>query len=129
MKIISWVCRIVVAVIFFQVLFFKFTGAEDSKDIFTTLMGAESEAFGRIGSGIAELIAAIFILVPRTVSIGSLFSLGVISGAIISHLTKLGIVVKDDGGGLFVLAVVVFVLSGVVLFLHRHELPLIGDSQ
>ena len=129
MKIISWVCRIVVAVIFFQVLFFKFTGAEDSKDIFTTLMGAESEAFGRIGSGIAELIAAIFILVPRTVSIGSLFSLGVISGAIISHLTKLGIVVKDDGGGLFALAVVVFVLSGVVLFLHRHELPLIGDSQ
>jgi len=129
MKIISWVCRIVVAVIFFQVLFFKFTGAEDSKDIFTTLMGAESEAFGRIGSGIAELIAAILILVPRTVSIGSLFSLGVISGAIISHLTKLGIVVKDDGGGLFALAVVVFVLSAVVLFLHRHELPLIGDSQ
>jgi len=129
MKIISWVCRIVVAVIFFQVLFFKFTGAEDSKDIFTTLMGAESEAFGRIGSGIAELIAAILILVPRTVSIGSLFSLGVISGAIISHLTKLGIVVKDDGGGLFALAVVVFVLSAVVLFLHRHELPRIGDSQ
>lgn len=129
MKIISWVCRIVVAVIFFQVLFFKFTGAEDSKDIFTTLMGAESEAFGRIGSGIAELIAAILILAPRTVSIGSLFSLGMISGAIISHLTKLGIVVKDDGGGLFALAVVVFVLSAVVLFLHRHELPLIGDSQ
>jgi len=129
MKIISWVCRIVVAVILFQVLFFKFTGAEDSKDIFTTLMGAESEAFGRIGSGIAELIAAILILAPRTVSIGSLFSLGVISGAIISHLTKLGIVVKDDGGGLFALAVVVFVLSAVVLFLHRHELPLIGDSQ
>ena len=128
-KIISWICRIVVAVIFLQTLFlFKFPGAEESKYIFTQLMGAEYEAFGRIGSGIAELIASILILLPRTVPYGAILSIGVIAGAIFSHLTKLGIVVMDDGGTLFGLAVLVLVLSAVVLFLHRRELPIIGEA-
>ncbi len=128
LKVISWICRIVVALLFFQTLFFKFTGAEESKYIFTQLMGAENEAFGRIGSGIVELIAAILILVPRTVAIGAVLSLGVISGAIMSHITQLGIVVKDDGGTLFILAITIFVLSLVTLFIHRKELPIIGDK-
>ena len=128
LKIISWICRIVVAFLFVQTLFFKFTGAEESKYIFTQLMGAENEAFGRIGSGAFELIAAILILVPRTAAIGAILSLGLISGAILSHLTQLGIVVNDDGGTLFILAVIIFVLSLVTLFIHRKELPIIGDK-
>lgn len=122
----SWVCRIVVAVILLQPLFFKFTGAEESKYIFTKLMGAEFEAVGRIGSGAVELVAAILLLIPGTGWLGALIALGTISGAIFSHLTKLGIVVKDDGGLLFALAVVVFVLSAVVLFIHRGDLPILG---
>jgi putative oxidoreductase len=122
----SWVCRIVVAVILLQTLFFKFTGAEESKYIFTKLMGAEFEAVGRIGSGAVELVAAILLLIPGTGWLGALIALGTISGAIFSHLTKLGIVVKDDGGLLFALAVVVFVLSAVVLFIHRGDLPILG---
>jgi putative oxidoreductase len=122
----SWVCRIVVAVILLQTLFFKFTGAEESKYIFTKLMGAEFEAVGRIGSGTVELVAAILLLIPGTGWLGALIALGTISGAIFSHLTKLGIVVKDDGGLLFALAVVVFVLSAVVLFIHRGDLPILG---
>lgn len=128
LKVISWICRIVVALIFLQTLFFKFTGAEESKYIFTTLMGAENEAIGRIGSGVAELIATILILVPGTVAIGAILSLGVISGAIMSHLTQLGIVVQDDGGTLFILAVTIFVLSLVVLIIHRKELPIVGEK-
>ena len=127
-NIVSWICRVIIAIIFLQTLFFKFTGAEESKYIFTKLMGAEYEAFGRIGSGVAELIASILILIPRTAAIGAVVSLGVISGAIFSHLTQLGIVVADDGGTLFGLAIVIFVLSLVVLFLHRRELPIIGDA-
>lgn len=127
-KIISWICRIIVAGIFLQTLFFKFSGAEESKYIFTKLMGAEYEAFGRIGSGVAELISAILILFPKTVPIGALLSLGVISGAIFSHLTQLGIVVQNDGGTLFILAMAIFVLSLVVLFIHRKELPIIGSK-
>jgi hypothetical protein len=126
LKILSWICRLVVAVILFQTLFFKFTGAEESKYIFSTVLSPELEAFGRVGSGIVELIAVILLLMPRTVWLGAILSLGTISGAIFSHLTKLGIEVKGDGGLLFGLAVTVFVFSLVVLFLHRSQLPVIG---
>ena len=126
--IVSWICRIVIAIILLQTLFFKFTGAEESKYIFTTLMGSEYEAYGRIGSGIVELVAAILILFPSTVWLGALLALGTISGAIFSHLTKLGIVVKDDGGLLFGLAVTVFVLSGILLLIHRRQLPVLGHA-
>ena len=125
-KIISWICRIAVAVILFQTLFFKFTGAEESKYIFSTLMGPELEAYGRIGSGVVELFAVILLLIPSKAWLGAVIALGTISGAILSHLTMLGIVVKDDGGLLFGLAVTVFVLSAVVLLIHRRELPVVG---
>ena len=127
LKIFGWVCRGVVAVILFQTLFFKFSGAEESKYIFSTVLSPELEAFGRIGSGIVELVAVVLMLLPRTVWIGALLSLGTISGAIFSHLTKLGIEVQGDGGLLFGLAVTVFLLSATVLFIHRSDVPVIGQ--
>ncbi|MBI5862988.1 MAG: DoxX family protein [Planctomycetes bacterium] len=114
----SWALQIVAAAILCQTLFFKFTGAEESVYIFATL---GMEPWGRIGSGLAELIASVLLLVPRTVPIGALLSLGVISGAILSHLTRLGIVVKDDGGLLFALALVVFAGSVIVLVIRRGQ--------
>jgi uncharacterized membrane protein YphA (DoxX/SURF4 family) len=125
---ISWTARIIIAVILLQTLFFKFTGAEESKYIFTTLMGAEFEAVGRIGSGVVELVAAILLLIPSKAWLGSVVALGTISGAIFSHLTMLGIEVKGDGGLLFGLAVTVFVLSALVLLIHRRELPIVGHA-
>lgn len=125
--VVSWVCRIVVAIILFQTLFFKFTGAEESKYIFSTLMGPELEAYGRIGSGVVELIAVILLLIPGTAWLGALLALGTITGAIMSHLTMLGIVVKDDGGLLFILAATVFVLSAVTLLIHRRDIPVLGS--
>ena len=125
---ISWAARIIVAVILLQTLFFKFTGAEESRYIFTTLMGAEFEAVGRIGSGVVELVAAILLLIPSKAWLGSVIALGTISGAIFSHLTMLGIEVKGDGGLLFGLAVTVFVLSAVVILIHRRELPILGQA-
>lgn len=116
---LSWLLQIATAAILAQTLFFKFTAAEESVYIFKAL---GLEPWGRIGSGIAELIACVLLLVPRTVSFGALLSLGIISGAIVSHLTKLGIVVKDDGGLLFALALVVFVCSLGVLWIRRNEL-------
>jgi uncharacterized membrane protein YphA (DoxX/SURF4 family) len=124
---ISWICRVAVAVILLQTLFFKFTGAEESKYIFSTLMGPEFEAVGRIGSGVVELVAAILLLLPFTVSVGAFLSLGTISGALLSHLAFLGIEVKGDGGLLFGLAITVFVLSSVLLLIHRRELPVVGQ--
>lgn len=120
---IDWICRLAAAAILLQTLFFKFTAAPESVYIFSTL---GLEPWGRIGSGIAELIASVLLLVPATTVLGALLSLGVISGAIVSHLTVLGIVVMNDGGELFVLALVVFACSAVVLALHWPELPVIG---
>lgn len=126
--IVSWVCRVIVAIILVQTLFFKFTGAEESKFIFATLMGAENEAVGRIGSGLVELVAVFLLLIPATAWLGAIIAFGTISGAIFSHLTKLGIEVKGDGGLLFSLAIIVFILSGLVLLIHRKDLPFIAQT-
>jgi hypothetical protein len=120
--VISWTLQILVAVILFQTLFFKFTGAEESVYIFTTL-GAEP--WGRIGSGVAELIAVVLLLYPPTAVFGALLSTGIITGALLSH-TKLGLVVNDDGGLLFALAVVVFVASVSIVVIRRAEVPLVA---
>ena len=120
---LSWSLQLIAAVILFQTLFFKFTAAEESVYIFTTL---GIEPWGRVASGMAELLAVVLLLIPRTVTLGALLSLGVISGALVSHLTKLGIVVKDDGGLLFALAVTVFVCSLLVLILRRQQIPLVS---
>jgi NADH dehydrogenase len=122
-KLTSWALQILVALILFQTLFFKFTGAEESKYIFSTL---GLEPHGRIGSGIAELIAVILLLIPATVTLGAILSVGVIIGAIFSHLTKLGIVVKDDAGLLFALAVIVLLGSLGILCIRRRQVPLVG---
>ena len=119
MAIFTWALRIAAALIMLQTLYFKFTGAEESIYIFSTL---GIEPYGRIGSGIAELIASILILIPATTGFGALIALGVMSGAILSHLTKLGIVVKDDGGQLFIYAVIVFISSAILLYIYRNQL-------
>jgi putative oxidoreductase len=127
MKIISWILRLIVAIILFQTFFFKFTGAEESKYIFSTVLSPELEAYGRIGSGLVELIAVVLLLLPKTVWLGGFLSLGTISGAIMSHLTKLGIEIRGDGGLLFALAVTVFLGSALILLIHRREVPVIGQ--
>jgi hypothetical protein len=121
--IVSWTLQLVVAGILFQTLFFKFTGAEESVYIFSTL---GIEPWGRIASGVAELLVVVLILTPPTVALGALLGLGVISGALVSH-TRLGLVVRDDGGLLFGLAVIVFLASAAIVYLRRAELPLVGE--
>jgi len=123
-RVVSWLCRIAAAVILLQTLFFKFTGAPESIYIFTKV---GMEPWGRYGSGVAELIASLLLLLPRFTWAGALLALGVMGGAIFSHLTVLGIVVQNDGGLLFGLALAVAVCSLVVLFLHRGQIPFIAQ--
>ncbi len=133
----SWACRIVAAIILLQTLFFKFTAAPESVYIFTKL-GAfihtyvpfasigGVEVSGRIGSGIMELIAAVLLLTPRFVWAGAILAMAATGGAIVSHLTFLGIEVQGDKGLLFLLAIAVIVTSAISLFLHRMQIPLLG---
>jgi putative oxidoreductase len=125
LSILSWILRIVAAVILLQTLFFKFTAAPESVYIFTKV---HAEPWGRIGSGVIELIAAILLLMPHYTWLGSLLTLATATGAILSHLTLLGIEVQGDKGLLFGLAITIFVSSVVNLYLHRTEIPVLGGK-
>lgn len=121
--IFTWVLRLVAAGIFLQTLYFKFTAAPESVYIFETV---GMEPWGRYGSGVAELIAAILLLIPHTVWMGAALGIGVLAGAIFFHLTKLGIEVQGDGGLLFGLALAAFVCCAILLWLNRSMIPWIG---
>ena len=127
LSITSWILQLIAAVILFQTLFFKFTGAKESIYIFSTV---GMEPWGRIGSGVVELIASILLVIPATVTVGAVIALVTISGAIFFHLTKLGIALPavNDRGELFTLAVVVFLVSLAILFIRRTEIPIIGNQ-
>jgi len=120
-----FVLRIIIAIILFQTLRFKFTAHPDSIYIFETV---GLEPIGRIGIGVLELIAGILLLIPKTIWAGALLTLGLIGGAILMHLTLLGIEVNNDGGILFITAVITFILSVIVLYLYRKEIPIIGKK-
>jgi putative oxidoreductase len=122
---IGWLLRITAAAILLQTLYFKFTGAEESVYIFRTL-GAEP--WGRIGSGVVELLTAVLLLVRATAPVGGALAMAVMSGAILSHLAVLGIEVRGDGGLLFALAVMVWVAAAGVVWIYRGLLPVIGQS-
>ena len=113
-----WTLKIIAAVIMLQTLFFKFTAAEESVYIFSQL---GMEPWGRIGTGILELGASVLILHPRTTPLGALLAAGLMSGAIWFHISRLGIVVRNDGGQLFIYAVLVFISSVMLLLIYRKE--------
>lgn len=114
-----WVLRLLAAVILLQTLFFKFSASEESVYIFSTI---GMEPWGRIGTGIMELIAAILILIPRTTAFGALLAIGLMSGALFFHLTKLGIEIKGDGGLLFIYSLLVFISSAILLFVYQSQI-------
>ena len=121
---LPWIPRLIVALILLQTLYFKFSGAPESIYIFEQV---GLEPTGRIGIGIMELIASVLILLPRTSWMGATLALGIIGGAIMMHLTKLGIEVQGDGGFLFILAIIVFVCSLITLWMERRSVPILGE--
>ena len=125
LKVFSWVLRLVAAAILLQTLYFKFTAAPESVYIFTKV---HAEPWGRIGSGIMELLASILLLLPRYTWLGSLLAACATGGAILSHLTLLGIEVQGDKGLLFGLAILVFIASSINLYIHRRQIPVIGEK-
>ena len=114
-----WFLRILAAIILLQTLYFKFTAHPQSVALFTTL---GMEPWGRIGTGVAELIAAILILIPRTTLLGAFMGLGLMSGAIFFHLTKLGINFGGDAG-LFIYAVITFSCCLFLVIINRKNIP------
>ncbi|NOS56897.1 MAG: DoxX family protein [Cyclobacteriaceae bacterium] len=118
MLIIKWLLRVIAALIMLQTLYFKFTAQPESVQLFGML---GMEPWGRIGTGVGELIASLLILFPPTSWIGAGLGLGLMSGAIFFHLTILGVFFGGDAL-LFSYAVIVFVASGILLYLDKEKL-------
>ena len=121
--IIAWICQVIAALIMVQTLFFKFTAAEESVEIFTRI---GMEPWGRIGVGVMELIASVLICIPSTIWMGAFLAVGLMAGALFFHLAILGISVRGDGGHLFVLALTTLVAALIVLFIRKSEIPYIN---
>jgi uncharacterized membrane protein YphA (DoxX/SURF4 family) len=113
-----WILRLIAAVIMLQTLYFKFTANPQSVHLFTIL---GMEPWGRIGTGVLELIASLLILYPRTTGYGAILGLGLMSGAIYFHLSKLGILFDGDAV-LFIYAVVVFTCCAILGIVYRKSL-------
>lgn len=126
-KYIPLILKLVAAAIMLQTLFFKFSGAQESIDLFTKIAG-ENEALMRIGTGVIELIASILLFIPKRTWLGALLTVGTMSGAVMSHLTILGIQHENDGGALFISAIVALVATGILLIQNRKDIPIIGKK-
>jgi len=116
--VVSLALRLVAAFIMLQTLYFKFTAHPESVYIFTQV---GMEPWGRIGTGVIELVASVLILLPGTIVLGSLLASGVMLGAIASHIFILGFDVRGDGGQLAIYAIVVLTASMSLLFLHQQQ--------
>ncbi len=120
----TWALQGLAALIMVQSLFFKFSAAPESVYIFQRVGLGEA---GRIGTGLAEAITSVLLLIPATAWLGALLGVALMGGALLSHLTLLGIEVQGDGGYLFLLALVVLLSCLGVLWLRRAQIPLLGS--
>jgi hypothetical protein len=118
-SLLHWAARVIAAIIMIQTLYFKFSGAEESVYIFSTV---GMEPWGRIGVGVMELIASVLLVITPLAWLGAGLGLGLMAGAIGMHLFVLGIEVKGDGGQLFLYALTVAVCSAFVLYKDRQKL-------
>ena len=119
-RIVSWVLQVLLAGLFIMSAIPKLTG-----DPMAAAMVAKLGLGGWAGYaiGLTELTAAILLLIPRTVAYGALLGLGVLGGAILSHLTVLGISLgEDDGGAMFMMAIGGLLIAGIITYLRRRPL-------
>lgn len=126
-KYFSLILKLIAAIIMLQTLLFKFTGAQESIDLFTKLAG-ENEAYLRVTTGIFELIASVLLFTPKQTWLGAILTIGLMSGAIMGHITKIGIVHNNDGGVLFICALITLIAAIILLFINRKNIPLIGKK-
>lgn len=120
---IELVLGIIAAAIMLQTLYYKFSASPESVFIFTSI---GMEPFGRLGIGVGELLASVLILFRKTNWIGAILAAGLMGGAIFFHVTKLGISVMDDGGQLFVYAIIVLISSLILIFINRKKVPILN---
>ena len=140
------VIAVFASLVFLDSLRFKFTNAPETQVIFGKLnawatsfgadgLFAQTGLFSQYVIGSAELIASLMLVagiypaLRRLQAVGALVALAVMSGAVSFHLfTPLGVDPNNDGGGLFMAAVVIWITSIVLIVIRRKELAAIGKG-
>ena len=121
-NLISWVAQIIVVVILGQTLFFKFTDAPEVVELFSKLgMGP----FGYKLIGFLELIACVLLLIRPSIIWGAILSWGLMSGAIMGHITKIGF--SGDAGTLGSMAIAAWLLSCLIIYLRKNQISIIAN--
>ena len=147
MHYLPWGLAVFIAIVFVQSLFFKFSNSFETQHIFGTVgewmagigvlefASAGFAAYGGYTVGTVELIASVLLLIRKTQAIGAALAFGVISGAIFFHLfTPLGVSVvineagDRDGGQLFVMAVLVWIFSLLIVWLRREDFSVLRSN-
>ncbi len=121
-KILLWVLQIIPAYIFLQAAWMKFTAASGVVSAFTIL---GMEPGGRILIGVLELVAAVLLLIPAFAASGALLGFGIMLGAVIAHATRLGMA---QSGFALSLICIALICTGMVIYLRRKQLPLLGET-
>jgi len=128
--IVSWILQaLIILILLMAGPIPKLTGDEGAIALFTEL-GAEP--IGRYVVGALEAIAMILLIVPKTTATGAVLTAGLMFGAIMGHIIKLGISISADvhpgleGPSMFIMASVAFIASLIIIILRRAQLPIIG---
>ena len=98
----------------------KLMGAADSVALFASI---GMEPTGRVLTGVLELSAAVMLLSPTAACYGALLAAGVMSGAVMGHLTTLGI--EGPRRMMFLMALGVLAANLAIIYLRRREIPVI----
>jgi len=139
-KYIPHVLAVFSSLIFLDSLRYKFTDHPNTQEIFGRLndwaagLGADglfahTGLFSQYTIGSAELVTSGLLLLGvlpklrRLQALGALLGISVMTGAISFHLfTPLGIDPKNDGGGLFAMACLVWLSCATLLVWRRKQL-------
>ena len=113
-----WICRIVATLILLFTFYYKITGSPESVHVFSE---ADMEPYGRYSVAIAEFVAAMLIIIPRTSLAGALLAVVIMICVIASHIFVLGIQVMNDRGRHFIAAVVVAICSMIIIYAYTKR--------
>ena len=118
-NVLLWILQIGAAGMFLMVGFLKLSGSAQLVGLF--------EAIGlgqwlRYLTGTLEVVGAILLLIPRTSGLGALLLVGVMAGAVMTHVFIVG--------GSPLMAIVLLVVTGIVAWGRRQRtLNLLGQQR
>ena len=118
-KKIAWCFQLIIAGIFIPIGILKFMNNPADLEIFSQL---GMEPAGRYIIGVLEILAGLMVLTNAVAAMGAFLGVGVMLGAMLAHMTVLGI---DQTH--FILLFIVFLSCCIVSFIRRKQLPLIGN--